>query len=155
MGWVRSHRQAACLSDAYFTTIWYSFPMNLSAASSAFERHSSLRSSFTHDRITGNWRWKTDLRSQLPVYDATCEQLVFSDRTMPIFYESSQGLVWINHTVWDAYSSVVGENRSRHFSIIVVWPLRASAVDNPLPKRTKSPIGDPKSILGGSQIAPS
>ena len=119
VGWVRSFRQAAMLSDAYFPTIWYSSPMSLSDAVQMFQAHATLRTGFTFDARTERWRWSTILRDALPVYDAHSEQLVFTDRATPFFYEASRGVVLLNHTIWDAFSVVVllpGAAASRHFS---------------------------------------
>jgi hypothetical protein len=116
-GWVRSNRQAVILSDKYFPTIWYSLPTSLPEASEAFRTHLSLRTSFVRDLLTNNWKWV--IKSEpLPIYDADHKALVFTDRTMPVFYESSMGLLWLNHTVWDAFSVLsfaTSRLPSRHF----------------------------------------
>ena len=103
-GWVLTVKQALMLSDEYFSTIWYSFPMPQTTAEHIFKRISSLRTSFIFDGHGKRWRWVVGVRDQLPVCNSKTDNIDFMDRTMPVLYESSGGNLWANHTVWDARS---------------------------------------------------
>jgi len=100
-GWVlHNTRMMGLLADDYFPTIWYSFPTTLHDATEYFECSSSLRTSFFKDKFNGRWRWK--LRDSLPIFDKTRDKMCWTDQSFTVFFETSKGELWCNHTVWDA-----------------------------------------------------
>lgn len=123
-GWVVSTRLSGLL-DSTFSTTWWAVELPRSQASEFYAKHSSLRTSFARsNHIMSNqtmwkWEWKVT-NGALPTQDASCKTLDFADRAMPIFYETSGGRLWLNHAVWDAFSTailMVGGVATRHFSV--------------------------------------
>lgn len=102
-GWVpQNQRLLGLLADDLYLTVWYSFSATLEAARAYFEVAPSLRTVFFKDKYTDKWRW--ELRIALPIYDRTCDPLPWKDQRVTFFYETSQGLMWANHTIWDSFS---------------------------------------------------
>ncbi|KAL1524553.1 hypothetical protein AB1Y20_019445 [Prymnesium parvum] len=100
-GWVlHKTRMMRLLADDYFPTIWYSFTTTLHEAREYFECSSSLRTSFVKDKYNERWRWK--LRDSLPIYDKTRDKMCWTDQSVTVFFDTSKGELWCNHTVWDA-----------------------------------------------------
>ena len=101
---------------------YYSLPttyyMYTYQATEMFRMHASFRTRFTSDELTSKWRWTVDDGRQVPVYDMTSTRLLFTDRSQPVFYESSRGNMWLNHCTWDAFSfmNVLRGALSRHLS---------------------------------------
>ena len=116
-GWVLTNHLASVLNDV-FPTFWYSFPMAFAEASQLFEGFSSLRTSFVFNRRARKWRWVVGMYPRLQSFDRRADVLDFSDPSMPVFYESSKGNLWLNHSVWDGVSislAIAGKSM-RHLS---------------------------------------
>ena len=127
VGWVQSRRLACILdsarildeqNDDIFSTIWYSISIPWLQASHMYAKHTSLQTSFLYAANCG-WRWRVKQGSELPSYDSRSDRLVFTDRTMPVFYDTATGLLWMNHTVWDGVSLVhaSGDRPTQHLSV--------------------------------------
>ena len=122
-GMVKLHRQRMILDD-FFPTYWYAFSMTQEQALGFWNAAASLRTRFTRSAYTKEWRWKVAPIDSLPIKDKSREPLDFTDRKLPMFYESSVGTLWLNHSIWDAVSLNtvvfdVGSNKSTclHFSV--------------------------------------
>ena len=122
-GMVKLHRQRMILDD-FFPTYWYAFSMTQEQALGFWNAAASLRTRFTRRAYTKEWRWKVAPIDSLPIKDKSREPLDFTDRKLPMFYESSVGTLWLNHSIWDAVSLMtvffdVGSNKSTclHFSV--------------------------------------
>ena len=119
-GWVISLRLSTLLAGQYPLAWWSAGPMKASQAGAMFLQHSSLRTSFTQDTMTGRWQWAIKSSSEFPVRTSSSQALDFEDRSTPFFFDALTGLIWMSHTCWDAFSFAVlakGATASRHFSV--------------------------------------
>ena len=119
VGWVGSVRLSSVLEHT-FPTAWWSLAMDQETAEGCFDRHCSLRGSYSQDPFTRKWTWCIKPKGALPLRDASKETLDLRDRSTPAFYETTLGELWISHSVWDAFSlhfHLMHKGATRHWSV--------------------------------------